>query len=113
MFDLFAPSHLLLIALAILLFVGPKDLPKFMHMVGTWTRKGRRLADEFRDGLNKMEQQGDLDELRKEIAALRNAGPLDTRGGAPLQTAPSMRPEPGAADLDDIADDEHTTVLAA
>jgi sec-independent protein translocase protein TatB len=82
MFDLFAPSHLLLIAIAILVFVGPKDLPRFMHTVGKWTKKARRLADEFRDSLNAMEKQGELEELRKEIASLRNVGSLESGTGS-------------------------------
>ena len=73
MFDLFAPSHLLLIGIAALVFIGPKDLPRVMHMVGKWTGKARRLAGEFREGLENIEQQGQLEELRQEIAALREA----------------------------------------
>lgn len=73
MFDLFAPSHLLLIGIAVLVFIGPKDLPRFMHAVGRWTRKARGLMDEFHQGLDNMERQGELDALRKEIEALRNS----------------------------------------
>lgn len=73
MFDLFAPSHLLLIGIAVLVFIGPKDLPRFMHAVGRWTRKARGLVDEFHQGLDNMERQGELDALRKEIEALRNS----------------------------------------
>ncbi len=105
MFDLFAPSHLLLIAIAILLFVGPKDLPKFMHAVGKWTRKARRLADDFHKSLDNMEQQGQLEELRKEISALRNPSRLDddtdTSSRDSLQTPPA-----------DAADGQRTAIAA-
>lgn len=102
MFDLFAPSHLLLIAIAILLFVGPKDLPKFMHMVGKWTRKGRRLADEFRKGLDNMEHEGQLEELRREIAALQS--PSRSNVNTETSSAPSMQtPPPVAAEIQHAA----------
>ena len=50
-----------------LVVVGPKDLPRLMHMAGKWTGKARDMANEFRKSFDEMARQTELDELRKEI----------------------------------------------
>ncbi len=73
MFDLFAPSHLIILLAVALVVVGPKDLPKLMHMAGKWAGKARNLAGEFKKSFDDMARQTELDELRKEIEELRNS----------------------------------------
>ncbi|MEM1409670.1 MAG: hypothetical protein AAGG79_02865 [Pseudomonadota bacterium] len=63
--------ELLVLAMLVLLVVGPKDLPKFLHGAGKVIGKGRRLADEFRAGIQDMARQVELDEMRKEIEELK------------------------------------------
>jgi sec-independent protein translocase protein TatB len=99
MFDLFTPSHLFLIAIAILIFIGPKDLPRFMHMAGSWTKKARDLAAEFREGLNNIEQQGKLEELRKEIAALRDSRASQLDEEVPARTGSAREASPPVASV--------------
>jgi sec-independent protein translocase protein TatB len=69
-------SHILLLMVVALVVVGPKDLPRLMQKLGRWTAKARNLADQFRNSFDEMARQSELDELRKEIDALRNAKPL-------------------------------------
>ncbi len=75
MFDL-SWSEILIVLIVALVVVGPKDLPRLMHMVGRWLGKARAMANEFRKSFDEMARQGELDELRKEIAALRAERPL-------------------------------------
>lgn len=75
MFDL-SWSHILLVLIVALIVVGPKDLPRLMHMIGRWMGKARAMANEFRKSFDEMARQSELDELRKEIASLRNARPI-------------------------------------
>ncbi len=75
MFD-FSWSHILVVLIVALVVVGPKDLPRLMHMVGRWMGKARAMANEFRKSFDEMARQAELDELRKEIEALRNERPL-------------------------------------
>jgi sec-independent protein translocase protein TatB len=75
MFDL-SWSHILIVLVVALVVVGPKDLPRLMHMIGRWMGKARSMANEFRKSFDEMARQAELDELRKEIAALRNERPL-------------------------------------
>lgn len=71
MFDFFSWSHIIILLTAALVIVGPKDLPRLMHMAGKWAGKGRAMANEFRRSFDEMARQSELDELRKEIAALK------------------------------------------
>jgi sec-independent protein translocase protein TatB len=45
-----------------------------MHMVGKWVGKARSLANEFKKSFDEMARQSELDELRKEVEAMRRAG---------------------------------------
>ncbi len=64
--------ELLVIGLVALLVVGPKDLPVLMRRVGQMLAKARAMANEFRSSFDEMARQSELDELRKEVEALRS-----------------------------------------
>jgi len=107
MFDLFAPSHIIILLAVALVVVGPKDLPKLMHMVGKWVGKARGLASEFKKSFDDMARESELDELRKEIESLRShkaVTGLEADLNAPLETPPVMSeldigPEPRSGEL--------------
>ena len=65
-------TELILLAVVALIVVGPKDLPILMRKVGQWVGKMRGLAAEFRSSFDELARQSELDELRKEVEALRN-----------------------------------------
>lgn len=65
-------SELILIAIVALIVVGPKDLPKLMRQIGRFVAKMRSMADEFRTSFEDMARQSELDDLRKEVEALRS-----------------------------------------
>jgi sec-independent protein translocase protein TatB len=65
-------TELMIVAIVALVVVGPKDLPVLMRKVGQWVGKMRGLAAEFRSSCDEMARQSELDELRKEVEALRN-----------------------------------------
>jgi sec-independent protein translocase protein TatB len=62
----------IVIALVALLVVGPKDLPKLLRQLGRFVGKMRAMADDFRTSFDEMARQSELDDLRKEVEALRN-----------------------------------------
>lgn len=68
MFDV-APTELLLVAVVALLVIGPKDLPRAMHFVGTWVGKARGVARQFRSGMDSMIRDAELAEMEKKWAA--------------------------------------------
>lgn len=63
--------EILVIGLLALIVVGPKDLPLLMRKVGRAVGKARAMANEFRASFDEMARQSELDELRKEVEALR------------------------------------------
>ena len=68
----------LLVAFAFgLMVLGPKDLPIVMRRIGQFIGKMRGMAAEFRASFDELARQSELDELRKEVEALRNARPMD------------------------------------
>src|SRR5215467_15408333 len=71
-------SHILLVVVVALVVVGPKDLPKLMRTVGQWMGKARQMADQFRSSFDEMTRQAELDELRKELEALRSNRPFES-----------------------------------
>ena len=69
-------SHILIVVIVALVVIGPKDLPRFMHMAGRWMGKARAMADQFRKSFDEMSRQAELDELRAELNAMRGERPL-------------------------------------
>ena len=63
----------LLAAVVALVVVGPKDLPILMRKLGQFLAKMRAMAAEFRASFDEMARQSELDELRKEVEAMRKA----------------------------------------
>ena len=63
--------EILVIGLLALIVVGPKDLPLLLRKVGKAVGKARAMAGEFRSSFDELARQAELDELRKEVEALR------------------------------------------
>ena len=64
-------SELLVIAIVALIVVGPKDLPMLLRRFGQFMAKVRGMANEFRASFDEMARQSELDDLRKEVEAMR------------------------------------------
>src|SRR5678816_4103586 len=61
----------LIIAAVALIVVGPKDLPMLLRRLGQFVAKLRGMASEFRASFDEMARQSELDDLRKEVEAMR------------------------------------------
>ncbi len=66
MFD-FSSGELLLIAVAVLIFIKPKDLPAVLRTVGQWTGKLRRMAGEFQDQFREAMREAEMAEIKRDI----------------------------------------------
>lgn len=64
-------AELLVIAAVALIVVGPKDLPLLMRKVARFINHMRGMAAEFRNSFDEIARQSELDELRREVEALR------------------------------------------
>jgi len=67
----------LVLGVVALLVVGPERLPGLLRELGKWVAKARGMASEFRNSFEDMARQSELDELRKEVQALRSTNPID------------------------------------
>jgi len=76
MFDSIGFQELVVIGIIALMVVGPKELPLLMRKAGQWSARLRGMAADFRANFDEMARQAELDELRKEVEALRNNNPL-------------------------------------
>mgnify|MGYP001549855042 CR=1 FL=1 len=66
-------THIMLLVVVALVVVGPKDLPGLLRKIGQFMAKLRGMANEFRASFDEMARQSELDELRKEVEAMRAA----------------------------------------
>lgn len=123
--------EILVIGLVALLVVGPKDLPMLMRKVGQFVGKARGMANEFRASFDEMARQSELDDLRKEVEALRSGQGMYALGAdadeafkdirkeleAPLETpsvADPVEPEPAQIEATGVDEwpDSATAVAA-
>lgn len=101
-------QEILLLAVLALVVVGPKDLPLMLRKLGRWTARLRGMAQEFRTGFDELARQAELDELRKEVDALRKGAPFNdlvneiTKPAVLPGTLAPPAPEPLAAEAPSV-----------
>lgn len=64
--------ELILIAIVALVVVGPRDLPRLMRQAGRMVGKAKAMASEFTSAFDQMARETEMEELRKELDALKN-----------------------------------------
>lgn len=69
-------QEIVLLGVLALVVLGPKDLPLMLRKLGRWTAQLRGMAQEFRSGFDELARQAELDELRREVQALRQTTSL-------------------------------------
>jgi sec-independent protein translocase protein TatB len=75
--------ELMIAAIVALVVVGPKDLPVLLRRLGQFMARLRGMAAEFRASFDEMARQSELDELRKEVDALRKGQLAEIAAAAP------------------------------
>ena len=63
--------EIVLVAVIALIVVGPKDLPRLMRLAGRVVAQARRMAGEFTAAFNQMARETEMEEMRREIEALK------------------------------------------
>jgi sec-independent protein translocase protein TatB len=66
MFDL-SWSHIAILVVVALLVLGPKELPNAIRTGAQLLRTGRKLAGEFRSGVDELIREAELEETRRSI----------------------------------------------
>lgn len=110
-----SPTHIIIFVVLALVVVGPKDLPGLLRKTGQFMGRLRGMANEFRASFDEMARQSELDELRKEVEAMRAAAakPVDELkdhvSGLIEQSTVSLDDHPDAAAP--VADEPEASIL--
>jgi sec-independent protein translocase protein TatB len=83
-------NEIIILGILALIVVGPKDLPLLFRKLGRWTAKLRGMAQEFRTGFDELARQAELDELRREVDALRRTTSLQEVGRELTKPLPTL-----------------------
>ena len=87
-------TELLIVAIAALIFIGPKDLPIVMRNVGRWVGKVRGYARHFTSGIENMIREAELEEMeqrwREENQRILGQYPADADYPDPATPAAGM-----------------------
>jgi len=73
MFDL-SWSHIAILVVVALLVLGPKELPNAIRTGAQLLRTGRKLAGEFRSGMDELLREAELEETRQAITQAMSEG---------------------------------------
>ena len=78
----------LIVAIAALIFIGPKELPGAMRAIGRWVGKVRGMARHFTAGIENMMREAELEEMetkwREENARIMARYPSDATYPEPV-----------------------------
>ncbi len=71
-------TELVVIAIVLIIVVGPKDLPPMLRTFGKMMTKMRGMANDFRQQFDEALKEADLDDVRKTLADAQKLNPAHT-----------------------------------
>lgn len=69
-------TEMLVIAIVMIVVVGPKDLPNMLRTFGRTTSKLRAMAADFQKQFNEALKEAELDDVKKSVDELRGLSPV-------------------------------------
>lgn len=69
-------TEMLVIAIVMIVVVGPKDLPNMLRTFGRTTAKLRAMAADFQKQFNEALKEAELDDVKKSVDELRGLSPV-------------------------------------
>ncbi|MET0942976.1 MAG: Sec-independent protein translocase protein TatB [Mesorhizobium sp.] len=76
MFDI-GWTEMLVIAIVMIVVVGPKDLPRMLRTFGKTTAKLRTMAGDFQKQFNEALKEAELEDIKKSVDDLRGLNPAN------------------------------------
>ena len=67
----FGWSELTLIAVIIIIVVGPKELPNLLKQIGYFSKSLKKITREFKSSLNEIANESDLKEVKESINEIK------------------------------------------
>ncbi|ARM88209.1 Sec-independent protein translocase protein TatB [Rhizobium sp. CIAT894] len=77
MFDI-GWTELLVIAVVLIVVVGPKDLPPMLRAFGKMTQRARKVAGEFRAQFDEALREAELDDVRQTLSDAQKLNPVNS-----------------------------------
>ena len=71
-------TEILVIAIVLIIVVGPKDLPQMLRTFGRMVSKMRGMASDFRQQFDEALREADLEDVKKTIGEAQKLNPLNT-----------------------------------
>ncbi len=103
-------TELIIVAIAALLFIGPKELPQTMRMVGRWVGKARGMARHFTSGIEAVIREAELEEMerkwKEENERIMREFPTTIEAASSAGSAPAI-----TTDSPDVIEDSPQPVL--
>lgn len=111
MFDI-GWTEMLVIAVVMIVVVGPKDLPRMLRSFGKTMAKLRSMAGDFQKHFNEALKEAELDDVKKSVDSLRGLNPTneikkhlnpfekaaaEVRAGLDSALKPAPKPTPAPA----------------
>ena len=91
-------TELIIVALFALIFIGPKELPQTMRMVGRWVGKARGMARHFTSGIEAVIREAELEEMerkwKEENERIMREFPTTLEAGSSISSAAALTVEP-------------------
>ena len=79
-------TEVIIVAIAALLFIGPKELPATMRAIGRWVGKIRGMARHFSSGIESVIREAELEEMERKWRE---------ENERIMRQYPGIEPEPG------------------
>jgi sec-independent protein translocase protein TatB len=70
-------SEMLVIAVVLIVVVGPKDLPRMLRQFGRTTAKLRAMAGDFRRQFDEALKEAELDDVSETLSSVRKINPMN------------------------------------
>lgn len=109
-------TEILVIAIVLIVVVGPKDLPQMLRTFGRMMSKMRGVASDFRQQFDEALREADLEDVRKTIGEAQKLNPLNTIRDAvnplrqmgdeikaDLQKSTSVSPAPASSPAESVS----------
>ena len=91
-------TELIIVALFALIFIGPKELPQTMRMVGRWVGKARGMARHFTSGIEAVIREAELEEMerkwKEENERIMREFPTTLEAGSSISSAAAITDAP-------------------
>ena len=68
----FGWSEIALIAVVVIIVVGPKEIPNLLKQLGNLSKSLKKISREFKNSLNELAEESDIKDVKRSISDIKN-----------------------------------------